>query len=82
MEIITRKKNKRTFKKLRGLMISKSETIESFAHLTNLSASAISDRIRGIQPWKITECYKILDQLEIDHSQLHEVFPEDIYEEA
>lgn len=45
------------------------------APLVGLSPSALSKRLNGVTAWNIDECYRVLDELEIDRRELPKYFP-------
>lgn len=66
----------KAFSQLRGLMAAADVDNYRLGLELNLSASSISDRLTGRQPWKLTEMYKTMNFFRVSHDRLHEIFPE------
>lgn len=69
--------SERRFQKLRRAL-KESDIDESYlARRLLLSESTVSFRMTAKYPWKIDECYQIMDMLKLPHSELSEYFPKD-----
>ena len=65
----------RLFSKLRGLMREFGDTQDDVARALLLSRISVSNRFRGTAEWKLGEMYALMDRYNVQHDQLHMVFP-------
>lgn len=68
---------KKTFLKLRALLIEYDMSFEELGHRIGRSYAHISNSFRGARSWDLWEMYAILDLFNISHEELHEYFPKD-----
>lgn len=63
-------------RKLRGAMMARKITHEELAYILGMSATSVSNRMRGIYSWSVDEAWKVLDVLDIhDPAMLGVLFP-------
>lgn len=65
----------RPHQKLRRMMAASDIDAEYLARKLLLSKWSLSKRMMGRYPWRIDECYQIMDLLAIPYDQMHLYFP-------
>lgn len=65
-----------TFLDVNGYLMS------DLASLINMSPDVLSKKMNGRTPWRIDECYAVLDALCIPYQKFHVFFPSKNEEEA
>lgn len=66
----------RQFQRLRTAMFDAGITQAAMADTIGLSRQTLQVKLRGETDWRLSECYKILQVLNLDQSRLTELFPE------
>lgn len=60
---------------LRGLLVANDVSHEQLARKLRICRDSLSRRLNNRHPWLLSECYQILDWLQVDHARLPEFFP-------
>jgi transcriptional regulator with XRE-family HTH domain len=67
----------RKFRVLRVQMAAEGLTQADIARKLLVSLATISNKMRGIYPWTLTEMYTLMDLLGWPYDRMHELFPKD-----
>lgn len=65
----------RPFGLLRGRMVDCDLTQEDIARQLKLSMNSVSRRMNGKEPWRLDECYELMELLGLKDKQLMRYFP-------
>lgn len=61
-----RYRNVKRYRRLRGAMVAAGLSQDDLGDILHMSAASISNRLRGQQPWRVSEMYAVLAQLGIE----------------
>jgi len=65
----------RPFLKLRARLAENGYTQQDMQRRLGLGSSTVSRRFNGVEEWRLTEIWEIMEWLDIPAQQMHEYFP-------
>lgn len=68
-------RGKKTFLKLRGVLMEYDMTIEELGRRIGRSKPHMSNLFRGATSWELWEMYAVMDLLRIPYERMYEYFP-------